>query len=197
MFYFHLVFGCKERFAIWLSPNSCLMLFSSVASFEKCMGELVNWIVKYHFSTSSVSMKDTTKQCKVQFWPGILLGTKTWNPLLWLTEYTHKWVAQFWPGILQKHETHFSDGLYTQMGCSILTRDITKTWNPLLWQQSAFRDWPAHYILDEVNSLWIGWNCVLTSDLYIYVRDIYIGPKSVIRLLLIGWPQWFAEVVAC
>jgi hypothetical protein len=34
---------------------------------EKCMGELVNWIVKYHFSTSSVSMKDTTKQCKVQF----------------------------------------------------------------------------------------------------------------------------------
>jgi hypothetical protein len=38
-----------------------------LASFEKCVGGLVNWIVKYHFSTSSVSMKDTTKQCKVRF----------------------------------------------------------------------------------------------------------------------------------
>jgi hypothetical protein len=114
VFYFHLVFGCKERFAIWLSPNSCLMVFCSVASFEKCMGELVNWIVKYHFSTSSASMKDTTKQWKVRFWPGILLGTKTWNPLLSLTEYTHKWVAQFWPGTVQEHGTPFSDGLYTQ-----------------------------------------------------------------------------------
>ncbi len=128
----------------------------------------------------------------MRFWPGILLGTKTWNSLLWLTEYRHKWVAQFWPRILEKHGTHFSDGLYTQMGYSIQTRDITKTWNPLLWQQSAFRDWPAHCILDEVYSLWIGWNCVLTSDLYMYVRDIYVGLKSVIRLLLIGWPQWFA-----
>jgi hypothetical protein len=119
-------------------------------------------------------MKDTTKQCKVRFWPGILLGTKTWNPLLWLPEYTHKWVAQFWPGILQKHGTNFSDGLYTQMGCSILTQDITKTWNPLLWQQSAFRDWPAHCVLHEVYSLWKGWNCVFTSDLYIYICKGYL-----------------------
>jgi hypothetical protein len=183
------VWVVRRDFAIWLSPNSCLMLFSLVASFEKCMGELVNWIVKYHFSTSSVSMKDATKQCKVRVW--ILPGTKTWNPLLWPIECTHKWVAQFWLGIL-----HFSDGIYTQMGCSILTQDVTKTWNPLLWQQSAFRDWPAHCILEEVYSLWIGWNCVMISNLCIYVRDIYIGPKSVIRLLLIGWPQWFAEVVA-
>jgi hypothetical protein len=99
-FIFTLCLGCKERFAIWLSPNSCLMAFSLVASFEKCMGELVNWIVKYHFSTSSVSMKDTTKQCKVRFWPGIPLGTKTWKP------------------------TSLTDWIYTQMGCSILTRGL-------------------------------------------------------------------------
>jgi len=194
MFYFHLVFGCKGRFAIWLSPDSCLMLFPLVASFEKCMGELVNWIVKYHFSTSVSVWKTLLNNAKCDSdqeyfevlkhgthfsdWlnihtNGLLnsdLGyTKTWNPLLWWTIHTN--------GLLNPNP------------------DITKTWNPLLWQQSAFRDWSAHCILDEVYSLWIGWNCVLTSDLYIYVCDIYIGPKSVIRLLLIGWPQWFAKVL--
>jgi hypothetical protein len=88
--------------------------------------------------------------------------TKTWNPLLWWT-------------------------IYTQMGCSILTQDITKTWNPLLWQQSAFRDWPAHCILDEVNSLWIGWNCVLTSDLYIYICKGYLYRSEVCYQTASDW----------